>query len=196
MTVSWRPIPIFAGLLLWLTYLLLQSESPDLALRARLDRMLVAFELHDTALDRHRVAVRAGWPPPHHYTLADARRDLLRAAADLQRESRGASPEAARLLSPQADSLTEAARRKTTVVEYFKSDSALLRNSLAYVVQTAPTLRARATVAEEQSVAAEVGALAILLLRFIQRPEPELGAAIEALLDRLARASAIPARFA
>jgi hypothetical protein len=169
MTVSWRPIPIFAGLLLWLTYLLLQSESPDLALRARLDRMLVAFELHDTALDRDVLLVRAGLLA-HYDTLADARRDLLRAAADLQRESRSASPEAARLLGPQTDHLVEAARRKTTVVEYFKSDSALLRNSLAYVVQATPTLRARATAAEEQSVAAEVGSLAILLLRFIQQP--------------------------
>ncbi len=184
MTVSWRPVPIFAGLLLWLTYLLLQSESPDLAPRARIDRMLDAFELHDTALDRDVLLVRAGLLA-HYDTLADARRDLLRAAADLRRESRSASPEAARLLGPQADNLAEMARRKTTVVEYFKSDSALLRNSLAYVVRAAPTLRAKATVAEEQSVAAEVGALAILLLRFIQQPEPELGVAIEALLDRL-----------
>jgi len=184
MTAPWRPIPIFAGLLLLLTYFLLQSESPDLALRARMSQALDAFELHDTALDRDVLLVRAGLLT-YYDSLAVASRDVLRAATDLQRGIQTASIEAARLLGPQADALTEAARQKTTVVEYFKSDNALLRNSLAYVVQAAQALRAKATVAEEQSVAAEVGALTTLLLRFIQRPEPELGKAIESLLGRL-----------
>ncbi len=184
MSSRWRSVAIIAGLLLLLTYFLFQSESPDLALRARLNQALDAFELHDTALDRDVLLVRAGLLT-YYDSLAVASRDVLRATIDLQRGSRAASPEAAQLLGPQADALTEVARQKTTVVEYFKSDNALLRNSLAYVVQAALALRAKATVAEEQSVAAEVGALATLLLRFIQKPEPELGATIETLLGRL-----------
>ncbi len=184
MSSRWQSVAIIAGLLLLLTYFLFQSESPDLALRARLNQTLDAFELHDTALDRDVLLVRAGLLT-YYDSLAVASRDVLRATIDLQRGSRAASPAAAQLLGPQADALTEAARQKTTVVEYFKSDNALLRNSLAYVVQAALALRAKATVAEEQSVAAEVGALATLLLRFIQKPEPELGATIETLLGRL-----------
>ncbi len=184
MNSRWVSFSIIAGLLLLLTYFLFQSESPDLALRARMNQALDAFELHDTALDRDVLLVRAGLLT-YYDSLAIASRDVLRAATDLQRGSRTASAEAARLLGPQADALIEVARQKNTAVEYFKSDNALLRNSLAYVVQAAQALRAKATVVEEQSVAAEVGALTTLLLRFIQRPEPELGKAIEALLDRL-----------
>ena len=183
MSALWKPVSIIAGLLLLLTYFLSQSRSPDLALRTRMNEALDAFELHDTALDRDVLLVRAGLLT-YYDSLAVASRDVLRATIDLQRGSRAASPEAAQLLGPQADALTEAARQKTTVVEYFKSDNALLRNSLAYLVQAALALRAKATVAEEQSVAAEVGALATLLLRFIQKPEPELGATIETLLGR------------
>lgn len=184
MSALWKPVSIIAGLLLLLTYLLSQSRSPDLALRTRMNEALDAFELHDTALDRDVLLVRAGLLT-YYDSLAVASRDVQRAATDLQRGSRAASAEAVRLLGPRADALIQAARQKTTVVEYFKSDNALLRNSLAYVVQAAQALRAKATVAEERSVAAEVGALATLLLRFIQRPEPELGAAIETLLGRL-----------
>lgn len=184
MNSRWVSFSIIAGLLLLLTYFLFQSESPDLALRARMNQALDAFELHDTALDRDVLLVRAGLLT-YYDSLAIASRDVLRAATDLQRGSRTASAEAARLLGPQADALIEVARQKNTAVEYFKSDNALLRNSLAYVVQAAQALRAKATVVEEQSVAAEVGALTTLLLRFIQRSEPELGKAIEALLDRL-----------
>ncbi|MFZ1829494.1 MAG: DAHL domain-containing protein [Candidatus Competibacteraceae bacterium] len=184
MRSRWPSVSIIAGLLLLLTYFLFQSESPDLVLRARLNQALDAFELHDTTLDRDVLLVRAGLLT-YYDSLAVASRDVLRAATDLQRGIQTASAEAARLLGPQADALAEAARQKKTVVEYFKSDNALLRNSLAYVVQAAQALRAKATVAEEQTVAAEVSALTTLLLRFIQRPEPELGKTIETLLGRL-----------
>ena len=184
MSARWQSVPIIAGLLALLTYFLFESESPDLALRARMSQTLDAFELHDTALDRDVLSVRAGLLT-YYDSLAVAGRDVSRAATDLQRGFQAASIEAARSLGPRADALIEAVRQKAAVVEYFKSDNALLRNSLAYVVQAAQALRAKATVAEEESVAAEVGALTTLLLRFIQRPEPELGTAIEALLDRL-----------
>ncbi len=184
MHARWKPVPIIAGLLLLLTYFLLQSRSPDLALRARMSQMLDAFELHDTTLDRSVLLARAGLLA-YYDALASASRDVSRAAGDLRRGSRTASAEAARLLGPQADALADATQQKTVLVEYFKSDNALLRNSLAYVVRSAQTLRAKATAAEEQAVAAEVGALATLLLRFIQAPDPELGKTIERLLDQL-----------
>ena len=111
MTVPWKPVPIFAGLLLLLTYFLLQSDSPDLALRARMSQALDAFELHDTALDRDVLLVRAGLLTDYD-SLTIASRDVLRAITDLQRGIQTASAEAARLLGPQADALAEAARQK------------------------------------------------------------------------------------
>ena len=60
MNSRWVSFSIIAGLLLLLTYFLFQSESPDLALRARMNQALDAFELHDTALDRDVLLVRAG----------------------------------------------------------------------------------------------------------------------------------------
>jgi hypothetical protein len=56
----WQPIAIVAGLLLLLTYLLIQSQSPDLALRARLQEALQSIQLHDTELTRDVLLARAG----------------------------------------------------------------------------------------------------------------------------------------
>jgi hypothetical protein len=63
-TARWRPLTVVGGLLLLLTYLLLQSRSPDLALRARLHEALHAFELHDAWLTRDILLARAGLLPP------------------------------------------------------------------------------------------------------------------------------------
>jgi hypothetical protein len=65
MSNVWKPLSVVSGLLLLLTYLLIQSRSPDLALRARMQEHLQALELHDTELTRDVLLVRAGLLP--HY---------------------------------------------------------------------------------------------------------------------------------
>ena len=59
----WKPLSIVAGLLLFLTYLLIQSRNPDLARRARMQEALQNLQLHDTELTRDVLLARAGLLP-------------------------------------------------------------------------------------------------------------------------------------
>ena len=55
---GWRQLLVIAGLLLLLTYLLLQSRSPDLALRGCVHEALHAFEFYDVGLTRDVLLAR------------------------------------------------------------------------------------------------------------------------------------------
>lgn len=184
MGTFWKPLAIIAGLLLLLTYLLFESRSPDPIARARMQEALAAFELHDAELDRAVLLARAGLL--HHYdSLARLRRDLLQAVATLRRSIRSAMAEAAQRLEPPLDALDTALGEKMTIVEHFKSDNALLRNSLMYVVHGGQTLRVQAAEVGAEPVVAELGALANALLQFIQIPDATLGQDLAAVLTRL-----------
>src|SRR5919108_6407275 len=98
MGAGWRQLAVVAGLLLLLTYLLLQSRSPDLALRPRLHEALHAFELHDAELTRDVLLARAGLLP-HYDALVQASRGLSEALETLRQGSQSASGEAAKVLS-------------------------------------------------------------------------------------------------
>ena len=62
----WLPVSIVTGLLLLLTYLFVQSKSPDLALRARMQEAMQAMQLHDTELTRDVLLARAGLVLPEN----------------------------------------------------------------------------------------------------------------------------------
>lgn len=79
----WKPLLVVAGLLLLLTYLLLQSRSSDPALRARMHDALHAFELHDAQLNRDVLRVRAGLLV-HYDSLSQAIGGLYGALESLQ----------------------------------------------------------------------------------------------------------------
>lgn len=184
MGAFWKPLPIIAGLLLLLTYLLLQSKSPDLAARARMQEALAAFELHDAELDRAVLLARAGLL--HHYdSVTRLRRVLFQASATLRQGIQSATIEAIQRLEPSLDALDVALSEKMAVVEYFKSDNAVLRNSLMYVVHGEQTLRIQALAAGAEPVVAELGALANALLQFFQAPNASLGRDLNAVLARL-----------
>jgi hypothetical protein len=70
-----------------------------------------------------------------------------------------------------------------TLVEYFKSDNALLQNSLRYFTHTGQSVGKQ--VKAEQTVAAEVAAVSHVLLRFIHTSELDAGKEAEAALHRL-----------
>jgi PAS domain S-box-containing protein len=181
---GWRQLLVVTGLLLLLTYLLLQSRSPDLALRPQLHEALHAFELHDAGLTRDVLLARAGLLP-HYDALVQARRGLSQALETLRQGSQGASGEAAKVLGRHVEALDTALQQKLAELEYFKTDNALLRNSLIYVVNAGQALRTEAKAAGDEIVAADVGALSHALLRFLQIPEPTVGEEIEAIMNRL-----------
>ena len=72
-------------------------------------------------------------------------------------------------MGQHVEALAAALHQKLTLVEYFTSDNAVLRNSLMYLTYTAQTLGTR--VEAEPAVAADITALSHALLRFIHTPE-------------------------
>jgi PAS domain S-box-containing protein len=114
-----------------------------------------------------------------------ASRGLTQALDSLWQGSQSASPEAAKVLGQHVEDLDTALRQKLTIVEYFKADNALLRNSLSYVLHAGQTLRSEAEVGGHVIVAADVGALSHALLRFLQTPDRTVGEEIAAIIDRL-----------
>ncbi len=193
MRMAWKPIAIVAALLLLLTYFLLQSRSPDLALRARIDEALQTFELHDAELSRDVLLARAGLLP-NYDSLARTQQSIGGDLDALERAGAAASDPAARAqLTQHARSLAQVAGKKLQAVEYFKSDNALLRNSLMYLTHAQAVLRAK--VDKDRAVAEEMGHLSHSLLSFMQTPEIDVGNEIQSVLDRLAATTAADAEF-
>lgn len=191
--MAWKPIGIVAGLLLLLTFLLLQSRSPDLALRARMHETLQSFALHDAELTRDVLLARAGLLP-NYDSLAQAGHALDRDLDALREESLTVSDATARtLLISHVRTLAAAAQDKATAIEYFKSDNALLRNSLMYLTRAQALVRTKLNT--ERVVAEEIGHLSHSLLRFLQSPDSGVGSEIEAVLDRLSKSTSSDSEF-
>jgi PAS domain S-box-containing protein len=177
----WRPLAAVTGLLLLLTYLLLQSRSPDLAARARMQDALQAVQLHDAELTRDVLLARAGLLP-HYDSLSTTGAKLGRAAEALRESSEAMA--GAPNLGRRAGALAAAVAGKMTLVEYFKSDNALLRNSSTYFTHAGQVLGARAGVGLAP-VGEIVAAASHAMLGYIQTPDPAARQEIDAALGRL-----------
>jgi PAS domain S-box-containing protein len=188
----WKSLSVVSGLLLLLTYLLIQSRSPDLALRARMQEALQTLQLHDTELTRDVLLARAGLLP-HYDSLPRTGQSLSRTLGTLRAESAMVSGQAAQDMGQHVEALAAALHQKLTLVEYFTSDNALLRNSLMYLTYAGQTLGTR--VEAEPAVAADIAALSHVLLRFIHRPELSVGQELGAALQRLSHTPLFPQDF-
>ena len=189
MSNVWQPVSIVVSLLLLLTYLLLQSRSPDLVLRTRMHEAVQTLQLHDTELTRDVLLARAGLLP-HYDALPRTGQSLSRTVETLRAESATVSGQAAQAMGQHVEALAAALHQKLTLVEYFTSDNAVLRNSLMYLTYTVQTLGTRVEV--EPAVAADIAALSQVLLRFTHTPELRVGHEVEAALQRLAHAPRVP----
>jgi signal transduction histidine kinase len=178
----WKPLLVVAGLLLLLTYLLLQSKSSDPALRARMHDALHAFELYDAQLNRDVLLVRAGLLV-HYDSLSQAIDGLYGALESLQWREEAVSRTAAGIGQQIAD-LATAVRQKEILLEYFKADNALLQNSLMYFLHTSHALSTQTTLADG-ALAGTLGALSNAMFRFVQTPQRAVSSEIEAVLERL-----------
>lgn len=179
----WKPLLVVTGLLLLLTYLLLQSTSPDPALRARMYDALHAFELHDAQLNRDVLQLRAGLLG-HYDTLSQAMDGLYGALETLQVWDKAGSTEAVEGIGQRLAALAVTVQQKETLLEYFKADNALLQNSLMYFLHTSQALSTQ-TAAADESLAAAIGALSNAMFRFVQTPQRAASGEIEAVLERL-----------
>jgi signal transduction histidine kinase len=192
MSNMWKSLAIVSGLLLLLTYLLIQSRSPNLALRARMQEALQTLQLHDTELTRDVLLARAGLLPDYD-SLPRTGQSLSQTLGTLRAESAAVSGQAAQDMGQHVEGLAAALHQKVTLVEYFTSDNALLQNSLMYLTYAGQTLGTR--VEEEPAVAADIAALSHVLLRFIHTPELSVGQEVGAALHRLSQAPLFPQDF-
>ncbi len=159
--ISLLLLPLFAIIGL----LLLRGPRPnDPAYRKALDS-LHQIALQQAALDRDVLRARDGLLQDYDPLVHEI--EVLRGAAqdlELQAPDDGWSRAGAGELSVQID-------REEAAVEQFKTDNALLQNSLAYVDLTSVSLEANSA---DPEVALMVGRLANDLLHLIRSPNGEL----------------------
>ena len=105
-------------------------------------RGLQNLQLHDTELTRDVLLARAGLLP-NYDSLPRIGQQLSRIADALRAESTTVSGGAAKEMGKHAEALTAALQQKLTLVEYFKSDNALLQNSLRYFTHTGQNIGKR-----------------------------------------------------
>jgi PAS domain S-box-containing protein len=191
---GWKSLLLIGGLLALLTCLFFESRGPDLTLPARLYPTLQAFELHDAELTRDVLLARAGILS-HHDALVQATQGLSQAMETIQGGHPRAVGEMAEILDRWAEALATALRQKALTVETFKSDNALLRDALTYVLQESHAVRMLATAAGQSGLEDEIALLSQALLRYLQQPEPAVGKELGAVLDRLAAISLFPAHL-
>lgn len=169
-----------AGLLVVLTYFLIQGSAP-VAPRHASAQALQAVILHNAALQRDVLRARAGLLP-NYDPLVRSMDNLLAAAAALPAARDLANGALQAEIDRRAEAVLDAARQLEALVERFKSDNALLQNSLAY----SNHLSGRLAVAGDTQVTAEVGTLTSAMFRFVSVPGADAAQDIRASLDRLA----------
>ncbi len=177
---AWKSFLVIASLLLMLTYLWMQSTSPDLERRDRMQETLRVIELRDAELMRDVLLARAGLLP-NYDTLTQAGQELIRLSSLLSEDIKPAHSDIEKALGASVDILASALQGKLAQVEYFKSDNALLRNSVTYFDLAGRTLRRHSKPGE----IAKIGYLWQAMLSFMEMPEPVLAQEIETKLDHL-----------
>ncbi|MER9879753.1 two-component system VirA-like sensor kinase [Mesorhizobium sp. M0118] len=182
--------PIVACLLIVLTYLLVQGTAPYAARHERTLDALRTVILYNAALQRDVLRARAGLlrsydPLVRSIENLDEATQTLPAARDV------ASGETRVDIDKRIAGVIAAVRDEEALVERFKSDNALLQNSLNFFNY----MSGRLTSEGDGLRAVEIGALMVAMSRFISDPQPDAAKAVTAALDRLARPSvdAVPA---
>ena len=181
MRTTWLPVVIVVGLLGLLTYLLLESRSHDLTVRGRMQEEVQALELHDAELTRDVLLARAGLLP-NYDAVAQTSEELSQDSDALRQETVTISDTAAQaLLDQRVDALAMALQEKRSAVEDFKSDNAVLRNSLLYLTHVPVHLAGQG----EADAANVWSRMSPMLLRYFQLSEPSVGEELQAVLDQL-----------
>ncbi|MER8803826.1 two-component system VirA-like sensor kinase [Mesorhizobium sp. M0998] len=182
--------PIVACLLIALTYLLVQGTAPDAARHERTLDALRTVILYNAALQRDVLRARAGLLRSYD-PLVRSIENLDEATQTLPAARDAASGETRADIDKRIAEVIAAIRDEEALVERFKSDNALLQNSLNFFNY----MSGRLTSEGDGLRAVEIGALMVAMSRFISDPQPDAAKAVNAALDRLARPSvdAVPA---
>jgi signal transduction histidine kinase len=166
--------PALGALALALTFLAMQGAAPDAARHERTLEALRAIILSDAALQRDVLRAQAGLLASYDPIVRSV--DALNAAADALQTAGTAAEGATRAgIERRVADVAEAVRAQEARVEAFKSQNAVLRNSLAYFAHLSAAARGP-----------EASGLANAMLRFTGGQRAEAAADVVAALDRLA----------
>jgi len=171
-------------LLLLLTWLLLRGMNPDVRPDDRALRNLDDFAMSQSALHRDILTARAGMLRNYDPLVRETNAlrdtlDRLRQTAALDAERRAA-----------IDRLAAAVNRQETLTEQFKSNNALLQNSLAYFSLFSTRL---GTGDLNGPLGSAVSALAAAMLHLTLDTSPAAAQDVQERLDQLARQPVDPA---
>jgi signal transduction histidine kinase/ActR/RegA family two-component response regulator len=173
-----------AGLFLGLTYLLVRGDAPDAFLHGRTLGAFHEILLADASLQRDVLRARAGLLGSYD-PLVEAVSRLHRIMADLRSAGSVAEGATTAELAEQYTGLAAAVVTQEDLVEAFKSENALLQNSMRYFAHASDQLIGHLTQAPDW-VAVDVAALGTAMHRFTTAPGPETAARLGTALDRVA----------
>src|SRR6478672_656352 len=159
-------ILLVAGLLIALTYLLVQGTVPDATQHERTVDALRTVILYDAALQRDVLRARTRLLRSYD-PLVRSLANLRQAADDLTTARDVASGESRDDIDRKIAELATAVRDQETLIEVFKSENALLQNSLSYFDSTS----ARMATARDSPTG--IAALAAAMLRFVNDPRSQ-----------------------
>jgi hypothetical protein len=182
----WKPVCVVSSLLAVLAGVFMLSRSPGPLPAARMHQLLNAIALRDAELTHDVLLARAGLLS-NYDSLTHGGQALRTTLQALDRESEAASGDTARDVRHRVDALADALEEKLILVEYFKSDNALVRNSSTNFSRAGQGFGGRGR-AGNPKLAAEIIALAQAMLRFTQSPEAATGQEVRRALDHLSQA--------
>lgn len=193
MGTIWTPLSIVASLLLVLTYLLIQSTPPDPVLHERVLNALHALEINDVELNGDLLRARAGLLP-NYDSLVKAVDGLYSALQTLRTEGEAVYGGPSTEIGQGIENLAVAVTHKETLVDIFKSDNALLQNSLMYFTYASHELSKLAGNGQ-QALAVQISTLSNGMLRLARNPQEntasEFDAALLELLEHLPAARSL-----
>jgi hypothetical protein len=158
-------LAVAAGILLVVSLVLVRLMSPDPSMHARTLNAIQTLTLNAAALQRDALEARAGMLPNYDPLVRDTA-NLRDAMVELRRVDNAT-------IGEHLNKLTEAIDEQEALLEAFKSDNALLRNSLRYLALLigAPVTHGTGTL--QPAVTSELSRLAEAMLVFMQDPRAD-----------------------
>jgi signal transduction histidine kinase/ActR/RegA family two-component response regulator len=185
MTKPSNVVLVTGGLLLALTYLLVQGTTPDADRHERTFDALRMLTFNDAALQRDVLKARAGLLRNYDPLVASVQ-NLRRAVATLRADAQIPGSGMATEIALGVEGVAGAVADQEALVEAFKSRNALLHNSLTFLSHTARQFDASGN-GPQNAVSTEVGALANAMLRFTSDRRVDSADDVLASLNRLAQ---------
>jgi signal transduction histidine kinase len=165
------------GILLVSSLVLVRFMSPDPEVHERILDTIQTLTLAGPALQRDALEARAGMLTNYDPLVRDST-SLHDGGLELRRVGNATIDE-------HLNKLAEAIEEQEALLEGFKSDNALLRNSLRYLAFSISAAVTHETGTFQPMIASELSRLAEAMLVFIQDPRADSAQQARTLLDRL-----------